>query len=88
MATKGICQLFGHFAKLVYFGGLVSGAGVDPLMGGIAIACSVIGTSAARPVLERLTDTQYRTRTWYIITAVATFYICQGLYLLWRQGGF
>lgn len=83
IATKGICQLFGHFAKLVYFGGLVTaGAGIDPVMGGLAIAASVIGTSAARPVLERLTDTQYRQWTWYIITAIAGFYICQGVYLL------
>lgn len=83
VATKGICQLFGHFAKLVYFGGLVTaGAGVDPMMAAVAVAASIVGTTAARPVLERLTDTQYRTWTWYIITAVALFYICQGTYLL------
>lgn len=86
IATKGICQLFGHFAKFVYFGGLIGqGAAVDPLVGGLAIAASIVGTSAARPVLDRLTDTQYRKWTWYIITAVASFYICQGLYLLLKQ---
>ena len=86
VATKGICQLFGHFAKFIYFGGLVSqGAAVDPLMAGLAVAASIVGTTAARPVLERLTDTQYRTWTWYIITVIAGFYICQGLYLLLTQ---
>jgi uncharacterized protein len=83
VATKGICQVFGHFAKFVYFGGLVTqGAAIDPLMAGLAVAASIIGTTAARPVLERLTDTQYRRWTAHIITAVASFYICQGLYLM------
>ncbi len=83
VATKGICQLFGHFAKFIYFGGLVAqGAAIDPLMAGLAIAASVVGTTAARPVLDRLTDTQYRRWTAHIITVVAAFYVGQGLYLL------
>ncbi len=86
VATKGICQVFGHFAKFLYFGGLVAqGAAIDPLMAGLAVAASIIGTTAARPVLDRLTDTQYRRWTTHIITAVASFYICQALYLLISQ---
>jgi uncharacterized protein len=83
IATKAICQLFGHFAKLVYFGGLVAEAGaIDPVMAGLAIAASILGTTAAKPVLERLTDTQYREWTWYIVSAIAGFYVLQGSWLL------
>lgn len=83
IATKAICQVFGHLAKLFYFGGLVTGAAaLDPLMAALAVAASVIGTTAAKPVLERLTDTQYRRWTGHIITLLAGFYVLQGLYLL------
>ena len=83
IATKGFCQVFGHGAKFIYFGGLVAGAtAIDPLMAGLAVAASIAGTTAARPVLDRLTDTQYRSWTGYIITAVAGFYIIQGTWLL------
>jgi uncharacterized protein len=83
IATKAICQVFGHGAKFIYFGGLVAeAASVDPLMAALAIAASIAGTTAAKPVLERLSDTQYRTWTTHIITVVAGFYVVQGLYLL------
>ena len=61
VATKAVCQIFSHGAKFVYFGGLVGqAAGLDPLMAGFAIAASITGTSLARPILERLSDAQYR----------------------------
>jgi uncharacterized protein len=83
IATKAICQVFGHGAKFVYFGGLVAeAASVDPLMAILAVAASIVGTSAAKPVLERLTDTQYRSWTTHIVTVIAGFYVAQGLYLL------
>lgn len=86
VATKAVCQIFGHGAKFIYFGGLVAGAAdVDPLMAALAVAASIVGTTAARPVLDRLTDTQYRRWTTHIITVVAGFYVCQGLYLLARS---
>jgi uncharacterized membrane protein YfcA len=83
VATKAVCQIFGHAAKFAYFGGLVDGAaGADPLVAGLAIAASMVGTSLARPVLERLTDTQYRRWATHIITAIAVIYLAQGCYLL------
>jgi uncharacterized protein len=83
IATKAICQVFGHGAKFIYFGGLVAeAASVDPSMAALAVAASIAGTTAAKPVLERLSDTQYRTWTTHIITVVAGFYVVQGAYLL------
>jgi uncharacterized membrane protein YfcA len=87
VATKAACQLAGHSAKLVYFGGLVDqAAGLDPLMAAAAIATSMVGTALARPVLERLTEAQYRLWASRIITAIAAVYLLQGGYLLLRAG--
>ena len=83
VATKAVCQIFSHGAKFIYFGGLVGqAAGVDPLMAGFAIAASITGTSLARPILERLSDAQYRRWASHIITTIAVVYLAQGSYLL------
>lgn len=85
IATKAVCQVCGHGAKMVYFSGLVDqAAGLDPLMAALAIAASIIGTSAAKPVLDRLTDTQYRQWATHIITVIAVVYLAQGSYLFLR----
>src|SRR5262245_58613550 len=83
VATKAVCQIFGHAAKLFYFGGLVAqAAGVDLGAAAMVILASMIGTMAAKPVLERLTDLQYRRWATYIITAIACAYLAQAGYLL------
>jgi uncharacterized protein len=86
VATKAVCQIFSHGAKLAYFGGLVGqAAGLNPLMAGLAVVASVTGTSMARPILERLSDTQYRRWASHMITAIAVAYLAQGSYLLLRR---
>ena len=83
VAIKAVCQIIGHGAKFVYFGGLVDqAAGLDPLMAGSAVIASMIGTSLARPILERLSDLQYRRWASHIITAIAVAYLAQGSFLL------
>jgi hypothetical protein len=42
----------------------------------------MIGTSAARPILDRLTDSQYRVWATRIITVIGVYYVAQGFYLL------
>jgi uncharacterized protein len=85
VATKAVCQIFGHAAKFIYFGGMVDqAAGLDPMMAGSAIVASMIGTSLARPVLEKLSDAQYRQWASHIITTIAVAYLAQGgCLLLW-----
>ncbi len=87
VATKSICQFCCHGMKFLYFGGLVDRAtGLDPVMVGAAIVASIVGTSAARPILDRLTDTQYRLWANRIVTTIAAFYLLQGAtLLLWLQ---
>jgi uncharacterized membrane protein YfcA len=83
VATKAVCQIFGHGAKLVYFGGLIDqAASLDPWLAGSVIVSSMIGTTLARPILDRLSDTHYRTWATRIITAIACAYLLQGGYLL------
>lgn len=83
VATKAICQIFGHAAKLVYFGGLIEqAASVDPWLVGSVIVASMVGTALAKPVLERLSDTHYRVWAKRIITTIACAYLVQGGYLM------
>ena len=85
IATKAVCQIFSHGAKFVYFGGLVSqAAGADPAMVALAIAASFAGTSLAKPILERLSDTQYRTWATNLITTIGIVFLAHGSYLLVR----
>lgn len=82
VATKAFCQIVGHTSKLLYFTTFAAQAAIDSTMMIVAIACSIVGTTIARRFLEAMSDTQYRTWTWHIITAVSGFYVLQGLYLL------
>jgi uncharacterized membrane protein YfcA len=85
VATKAVCQVFGHAVKLLYFSTLIDQAAtVDPMMAVLAVAMSMIGTSLARPVLDRLSDTQYRDWSTHIITLIAGYYVAHGAWLLLR----
>jgi uncharacterized membrane protein YfcA len=85
VSTKAVCQVFGHAVKLLYFSAVVDQAAtVDPLMAVLAVGMSMLGTSLARPVLERLSDTQYRRWATHIITAIAGYYVAQGAWLMLR----
>jgi len=83
VATKAICQIFGHAAKLIYFGTLIDqAASVDPIVAALAIVSSMIGTSLAKQVLEAMSDQQYRKWANAIIVTIAGYYVVHGTYLL------
>jgi uncharacterized membrane protein YfcA len=83
VATKAACQVFGHGAKLAYFGGIVDGAaGVDAGLAALAVACSVLGTTAARRLLQAMTDAQFRRWANRLIAAIACYYVARGTALL------
>jgi uncharacterized protein len=83
VATKAACQIFGHGAKLIYFGAVIEqAASVDPIAAGLAIVASMIGTSLAAKVLLAMTDRQYRSWANRIITAIAGYYVAHGTVLL------
>lgn len=83
VATKAACQVCCHAAKLIYFGSIVEQAGtLDPWIVVLGIIVTVTGTSLAKPVLDRISDAQYRTWANHIITVIACSYIGQGIYQL------
>ena len=83
IATKAVCQIVSHGAKLVYFGGIAAEVSTaDPLIAALVVAASMIGTIAARPILERLTELQYRKWANHMITAIAVVYLARGSFLL------
>jgi uncharacterized membrane protein YfcA len=83
VATKATCQVFGHAAKLLYFGGIVEQAGLlDPVVAGLAILASAIGTTLSTRVLHAMSDGQYRLWANRIVTTIALYYVGHGSYLL------
>ena len=83
VATKAACQLIAHTIKLVYFGGVIEqAAALDPLLAVLAVIMSIIGTSLAKRFLEKMSDAQYRLWAGRIITAIASWFILQGGWLL------
>ena len=83
VATKAMCQVVGHSAKLVYFGSLIDqAASVDPIVAVLAIVSSMVGTTLAKQVLEAMSDQQYRRWANGIITAIAGYYVVHGTTLI------
>lgn len=83
VATSAACQVFGHAAKLAYFGGVIDQtASIDPRIGALAIVITIAGSTLAARVLEKMSDVQFRTWTHRIITGVAGYFVVQGSYLL------
>jgi uncharacterized membrane protein YfcA len=83
VATKSACQIFGHAAKLIYFGGLIDQtASVDPIVAVLAIVASMVGTTLAKHVLEAMSDQQYRKWANGIIVTIAGYYVVHGGYLV------
>ena len=83
VATKASCQVFGHGAKLLYFGALIEGAGsVEPWVLVMAVAASMLGTSLGKQILERLSDAQFRSWAGRLITVLGLYYVGYGLVLL------
>lgn len=83
VATKAVCQVAGHFSKLLYFGAMAAGAAaLEPAMLALAVAASMAGTTLARRILEAMTDHQFRTWADRVITVIALYYLGQGAWLL------
>src|SRR5262249_55963118 len=82
VATKAACQVITHLTKLIYFGGL-AGSNVLGVLGwpllGMSVGMAIVGTSASRAVLERMTDVQFRRWTQRLVMGIGAVYIAQGV---------
>jgi uncharacterized membrane protein YfcA len=83
VATKAACQTFSHFAKLIYFSSFMGSQDeLNGLVLGVTIAMAILGGSLSKFVLERLTDTQFRFWTKWIIMLIGAVYLTQGVWVV------
>ena len=83
VATKAATQAMSHTLKVGYYGVLVSqvpALGLDVY--GAAIAAAVIGTTLAGPVLEKMSNENFRRWTKTIVLIIGGISVAQGLWLL------
>ena len=84
VATKAITQLFSQAIRFAYFGALLDSLGnIAPwwFFAGLVLV-SAAGTSAGGGVLNRMSDTNFRKGTRYLIWALSVAYVARGLWLL------
>lgn len=82
IATKAACQVFSHFAKLIYFGMLLTNtdAQAAPIwVVALCISLAISGTSMSRIILERLSDHSFRRYTQWIVGVIGAAYLTRGI---------
>lgn len=84
VATKAVTQLFSQAMRFLYFGALLDSLGeVGPWWYFAALVIvSAAGTSAGGSVLNRMSDTNFRKGTRYLIWALSAIYVARGAWLL------
>ncbi len=83
VATKAAISTATHIGKIAYFGALVSTVGnVDLWLSAVMVGCAMLGTSASRQVLERMSDTDFRNWTRRIVVVIASIYLASGIWTL------
>ncbi len=80
VATKAATQVFSQLAKIIVYGAplLVAGTtGTLPSLWvfALAIPASMLGTAAGGWVLDRMTDTNFKRWTAWIVTLIGVFYL-------------
>jgi len=83
VATKATTQAISHTLKVGYYGVLMSQVGplgVDVY--GVAIVAAVVGTTLAGPLLEKMSNENFRRWTKTIVLVVGGISIAQGTWLL------
>jgi uncharacterized protein len=84
VATKAVCQTFGHIFRIAYFGSLAT-AWDTPLPAwqyAVAIGLSLAGTSLAAVVLMRMSNESFRQWSRRIVAGISVVYLARGLWLL------
>lgn len=83
VATKATTQAISHTLKVGYYGTLLSqvpAIGLDVY--GAAIAAAVVGTTLAGPILEKMSNENFRRWTKMIVLVIGGLSIAQGVWLL------
>ena len=80
VATKAATQVFSHLAKIIVYGAPLLAAGTTGTLPSLwvfalAIPASMLGTAAGGWVLDRMTDTNFKRWTAWIVTLIGVFYL-------------
>jgi hypothetical protein len=85
VATKALTQTIGHFLKFAYFTLVIGADPGDPVLPlavyAAAVATALLGTSAARVVLERLSNKAFLRWSQRLVLSVGAAYLGRGLWL-------
>ena len=84
VATKAVCQTFGHVFRIAYFGSLAT-AWDAPLpmwqyVGAVGLA--LVGTTLAARVLSGMSNENFRRWSRWIIVGISVIYLIRGAWLL------
>jgi uncharacterized membrane protein YfcA len=84
VATKAMLQTLSHALRIVAFGALLAASEqtVEPGLVLLLVVSAIVGTSASKLVLDRLTDTHFRQITRRLVLALGGVYLVTGLWLL------
>jgi uncharacterized protein len=84
VSTKAAVQTLSHASRIAFFGTLLASA-ERPLDVGwvlMLVASAVIGTSASRLVLDRISDGHFRSVTRHLVLTMGGCYLVAGFWLL------
>lgn len=91
VATKAVTQTLSHILKLIYFGIIVRAVASDAPGADLpwwifvaVIPLSILGTTAGKRVLDKMTDKNFRRWSQRITLAIGAVLLAQGLVLLGR----
>ncbi len=83
VATKAATQVFSHLAKIIVYGGFLSGfsdGGLPPWwVIGLAVPASMLGTTLGGTILDRMNDTDFKRWTAWIVTVIGLAYLARSL---------
>jgi uncharacterized membrane protein YfcA len=84
VGTKALTQTAGHLFRIAYFGSFASAYDESiPWWGyASALVLAIAGTTIAGAVLERMTDTNFRTWSKWVVIAISSVYLVRGLWLV------
>jgi uncharacterized protein len=84
VSTKAAVQTLSHAARIGFFGTLLASSGqlLDPVLGAVLIISAILGTSASRLVLDRITDANFRRITQRLVLTIGGCYLAWGMWAI------
>ena len=87
VATKAMSQALGHLFKVLFFGGIslvAAGSATAGLTEPLIVTCVIlafVGTTLSKPVLAKLSNTNFRVWTKWVVLAMGVIYLVSGLWM-------